>query len=362
MRPQWLRVTVKTVADRVGGAVDGDAGMELTGISMIWEALPGDLVFIGSEKYIPQWNECPAAAALVATRVAEKMARRPGTCLVIVEDVDVALALVLEMIKPPAPAAGMPPETAEGGGAIHPSALVDPTSRLGRGVRVGAFCVVGPGVVVGDATSRTRRCHCSMGSRSVQTASCGEVLSCERTASLETVAFSTRTSLWARAGRPAPDGAGVVKLPHVGGVEIGNDVEIGANTCIDRGKLSSTVIGDFCKIDNLCQIGHNCRLGRAVIVAGKVGISGSVTIGDGVLIGGGAGVADHVNVGAGAQIAAAAGVMRDVPAGMRVSGIPARHLQQFFREQSALAKLPELLRPRRQRFGDGVPAVAPPSP
>ncbi|MFM8457927.1 MAG: hypothetical protein ACKOB0_03140, partial [Chthoniobacterales bacterium] len=121
------------------------------------------------------------------------------------------------------------------------------------------------------------------------------------------------------------------------------------------------VIGDFCKIDNLCQIGHNSRLGRGVIVCGKVGISGSATIEDGVMIGGGAGVADHVTIGAGAAVAAAAGVMRDVPPGVRVSGIPARDIRQFFREQAAVARLPEMLRGApRMVAASQAPGVAPP--
>lgn len=356
-------MTIQEVADRVGGTVEGEGGSLITGVSLMWEAEAGDLVFIGNEKLFPEWEACPAAAALVSRRLGSKVPRRAGKSLIVVENVDLALAAVLEMIAQPEPVAGLPGSAADGGPAVHPSALVDATARLGRGVKVGAFCVVGPGVEVGEATTLHAGVTLFDGARIG-----GGCVLWSGVVVRERCVIGDRCILHANVVvgtdgfgyRPATDGRGVVRIPHLGHVEIGHDVEIGANTCIDRGKLSATVIGDFCKIDNLCQIGHNSRLGRAVIVAGKVGISGSVTIGDGVLIGGGAGVADHVTIGPRAQIAAAAGVMRDVPAGTRVSGIPARHIQQFFREQAALAKLPDLLRPHRPAFGEGVPPVAPP--
>lgn len=255
------------------------------------------------------------------------------------------------------PSAGLPAS------GIHPSAVVDATAKLDDGVRIGAHCVVGPRAEIGsrgilypgaavldDArvgadcvlwNGAILRERCMLGDRCVLNAN----------AVIGSDGFGFH---------PAPDGKGVAKIPHVGRVEIGNDVEIGANTCVDRGKLSATVIGDFCKIDNLCQVGHDSRLGRGVLVAGKVGISGSVVIGDGVMIGGGAGVADHVTIGPGAVIAAASGVMRDVPPRGRVSGIPARDIKQFFREQAALARLPDMVRTPRIAAAGQDPAIAPP--
>lgn len=357
-------MTVQEIADRLGGRIEGEASARITGIAMVREAVAGDLVFLGSERYVPAWAESPAVAALVSSRLAEKVPRRPGTALILVDDADIALAKLLDLFTAPPAEAGMPAIPPDGAVAIHPSAVVDATARLGGNVRIGAGCVVGPRVVVGGGTILQpgvtlyddavigRSCVLWTGVVVRENCVVGDRCVLHSHVVVGTDGFGYR---------PSSDGRGIVKIPHLGDVEIGNDVEIGANSCVDRGKLSSTVIGDLCKIDNLCQIGHNSRLGRAVMVAGKVGISGSVTIGDGVLIGGGAGIADHVTIGAGAQIAAAAGVMRDVPAGVRVSGIPARHIQQFFREQSALAKLPDILRPPRRNWGEGVPAVAPPT-
>jgi UDP-3-O-[3-hydroxymyristoyl] glucosamine N-acyltransferase len=128
-------------------------------------------------------------------------------------------------------------------------------------------------------------------------------------------------------------------VPQIGRVIIQDDVEIGANSTIDRGAISDTVIGEGTKIDNLVQIAHNVVIGRHCILAGQTGISGSVTIDDGVVMGGQVGLADHLHVGAGAAVGAKAGVMTDIPAGERWLGAPARPFKQFFREVMALERL-----------------------
>jgi UDP-3-O-[3-hydroxymyristoyl] glucosamine N-acyltransferase len=140
-----------------------------------------------------------------------------------------------------------------------------------------------------------------------------------------------------------------VKIPQIGIVRLGNGVEIGAGTCIDRGKFSETFIGDGTKIDNLCQIAHNCRIGRCVIMAGLVGLGGSVTIGDGAMIGGGTIVKDHITIGPGAKLAGCSGVMNDVPAGASWFGYVAQDARAGLREIAAMRKLPELLRDLKQR-------------
>ncbi len=358
-----LRFTVRELAQKVGGRAEGPSDPEVTGVATLEEAGPEDLVFISGEKFFPQWQESRARVALVSRRVASKVPVREGTSLIQVEDADLALAAILESIAPPPPEAGLPAPGANGAASVHASAVVDQSAQLGPRVRIGAHCVVGPRAVIGAGSVLYP------GAAVYDNAAVGEECILWSGATVrEFCVIGDRVSLHANAVigadgfgyRPASGGRGVVKIPHIGRVEIGNDVEIGANTCVDRGKLSATVIGDHCKIDNLCQIGHNCRLGRGVIIAGKVGVSGSVTIGDGVMIGGGAGVADHVTIGAGAAIAAAAGVMRDVPPGGKVSGIPARDIKQFFREQAAIARLPDMLRQPRVVAAGQAPSVAPP--
>jgi len=354
---QFPRMTVAEVAKHVGGEGRGDESLAIVGLGTIEAAGADDLVFVNSERYASLWGATAAKVALVTRKVAHRLPERGGTALVFVEDADVAFATLMKLAGVPPPDAGLPAS------GIHPSAVVDATAKLGDGVRIGAHCVVGPRANIGSGSILYP------GAAVFDDARVGaDCILWNGTIIRERCVLGDRCILNANVVigadgfgfRPAPDGKGVVKIPHAGRVEIGNDVEIGANTCVDRGKLSATVIGDFCKIDNLCQIGHNSHLGCGVIIAGKVGISGSVVIGDGVMIGGGAGVADHVTIGSGAVIAAAAGVMRDVPPRGRVSGIPARDIKQFFREQAALARLPDMVRPPRVAAAGQDPAIAPP--
>jgi UDP-3-O-[3-hydroxymyristoyl] glucosamine N-acyltransferase len=138
--------------------------------------------------------------------------------------------------------------------------------------------------------------------------------------------------------RPDPE-RGLVKIPQIGNVVLGNNVEIGANTCVDRGKFSSTVLGDGCKIDNLIQIGHNSKLGRFCIMAGQSGLAGSVTLGNGVLIGGSASITDHVTIGDGSIIGGGSGVTKDVPAGVTLLGYPAIDARDTLRQWAILKRL-----------------------
>lgn len=204
---------------------------------------------------------------------------------------------------------------------VDETAFIDETAEIAEGLRIGAHAVIGPGVIIGEGTQIGH----------------GVVISHAILGARVTILPGARIGQSGFGFAEGPEGP--VKIPQLGRVLIGDDVEIGANTTIDRGALDDTVIGAGSKIDNLVQIGHNVRIGRNCIIAAQCGISGSCIIGDGVMMGGQVGLADHLTIGAGAQLAAAAGLMRDVPPGEVWGGRPARPIKDWLRETAVLSKL-----------------------
>lgn len=267
-----------------------------------------------------------------------------GVTLVLVGDVPVALArLTRHFDRRPALAAP----------GVHASATVDPSASLGHGVRVGAGAVIGPGAVVGDDVTIGALASAGAGCR----IGAGSTLH-ERVVLADGVLLGARCRVQAGAVIGA-DGfgyafgpSGAEKIHHLGSVIVGDDVEIGANTCVDRGTLDATRIGDRCKIDNLVQIGHNVQIGCDVVVAGCCAIAGSVRIEDGAVLGGSVGIADHVRVGAGAQLAGRAGVTKPVPAGATWGGFPAQPMRRWARERYLINRLETLWGAHRARSDD----------
>ena len=225
---------------------------------------------------------------------------------------------------------------------IHPSAIVHESVILGKNVKIGAGCFVGKDVVLGDAVmlypNVTIFDKTKIGNSTVVWS--GTVIR-ERCDIGSHCIFHSNVSIGADGFgyRPSEDGRELVKVPQIGNVVIGNGVEIGANSCIDRGKFNSTIIGDGCKIDNLVQIAHNSVMGRSCIMAGHSGLAGSVTLGDGVIIGGSASIKEHTTIHSGAVVGGGSGVMRDVPAGKTVLGYPAKDSKETLKEWVAVSRL-----------------------
>lgn len=236
------------------------------------------------------------------------------------------------------PAAARPqPVTGESGistGAhIHPSAqleadvTVEPGAVIGANVAIGSGSIIAPGAVIGANCRIGRDTYIGPGATIIHALLGNRVI-------IHSGVQIGQDGFGFVGGATGPE-----KMPQLGRVIIQDDVEIGANSTIDRGALSDTIIGEATKIDNLVQIAHNVRIGRACLIAALCGISGSVTMGDGVMMGGSVGLADHISIGSGAQIAARSGVMNDIPAGERWAGAPARPIKDFFREVAAIRKL-----------------------
>jgi UDP-3-O-[3-hydroxymyristoyl] glucosamine N-acyltransferase len=315
---------------------EAPAGAELTvvGLSTPDAAGPDDLVFAESEKYLDALSASQALAAIVPPGFPDL----PGKTLLRVARPRLAFLRVAERFV-----------QTSGGGGVHPDASVHPDAELGPGVSVGPCAVIGAGARIGA------NCHIAAGAYVGEGVHLGEDCVIEPNASLlHDVRLGDRVIIHANASIGG-DGFGYAwledhhhKIPQLGTVEIGDDVEIGCNSCVDRAALGVTRIGRGSKLDNLVHVAHNCELGEHVVLAGQSGMGGSVTIGSGVVAGGHAAFTDHIEVGAGAKISGKSGVTKNVEPGETLAGFPARPVKQAWKEQAAVSKLPDLLKEFRK--------------
>lgn len=314
----------------LNGIIVGETTHKISAPEQLDLASETEISFIGNKKYEKYWETSNACAAVVN----EDISINPGENKVFikVKNADLAMSQILGLFAPE------PPQFAF---EIHPTAVVDTSAKIGTGTRIGANCYVGPNVILGENVTLypnvTILDECTIGKGT--TLWSGAVVR-ERCHVGAYCILHPNCTIGADGFgfRPCPE-RGLAKIPQIGNVIIGNNVEIGANSTVDRGKFSSTVLGDGCKIDNLVQIGHNSKLGRFCIMAGNSGLAGSVTLGNGVIIGGSASIKDHLTLGDGVTIGAGSGVAADVPAGKTMLGYPAVEARTALKQWAILKRM-----------------------
>lgn len=326
-------ITAEAIAALVGGELIGDGTASVSTVAPLDRANPDQLSFLGSAKYSDLLASSNAGVVLVDPEFRDAMSNARARILV-EKPMEKMLAVLPRLYSQKTESPG-----------VASTARIGKGASVGKGVSVGEYAVIEAGAAIGDGTQLGA--HAVVGENVFLGANCK---------------LYPHATIYARAklgdrvvlhsgARVGCDGFGYVfrdgahrKIPHVGGCVIGDDVEIGANTTIDRGSIDDTVVGAGTKIDNLVHVAHNVRIGKLCLIMAQVGIAGSVVVEDGCILAGQAGLSGHITIGAGARLAAQAGVFGDVPAGETWSGYPARPHRESLRASGALFKLAGMMR------------------
>ena len=325
---------VSHVARAAHGKV-ADSDLILSGVAPLQLAGPHEVSFLDNRRYADALGATAAGAVIVHP---DMVTRVPASCVAIVTPepyLGWARVAALFHPEPPTAAGRHPSAVVDASAAVDPSAEIGPFVVVEAHADIGARCRVGPGAIIGRGVRIGADCRIGAHT-SISHALLGDRVSLGPGVRIGHEGFGF-----------APTKAGFVTVPQLGRVIVEHDVEVGANTTVDRGSAQDTVIGAGSRLDNLVQIGHNVRIGRACVIVSQAGISGSTVVEDFVMIGGQAGLTGHLTIGRAARIGAKAGVMADVPAGQEVAGAPAMPVRAFFRQTATLRRLVEEAQARR---------------
>jgi UDP-3-O-[3-hydroxymyristoyl] glucosamine N-acyltransferase len=323
-----VSLTAQAVADLVGGRLLGDGEVCIEAIRPLDRAGPNALSFAISSRYAHDLGSSQAGAVLIPEGLVG--GESGPRARIVVRDPYEALVRVIRTLFPD----------------DQPAGGIDPTARIGEGtvigadVSVGAYVVLGRGVRLGARTRLAHHVSLGDGVSVGDDAVLGPSVVCYAGTRLGSrVVLKAGAVIGGDGFGYLSDGKGHTRIPHIGGCIIDDDVEVGSNTCIDRGSIDDTVVGRGTKLDNLVQVGHNVRIGERCLVMAGVGIAGSTRIGNDAILAGHVGVTDHLVIGERARIAAKSAIFGDVPAGASFSGHPARPHRQFLRAQAAMYRL-----------------------
>lgn len=321
---------LQELANKIGGTIIGSPDTEVTAAVTIARATAGDITFAATQNHYDQFRESDAAAVIVAANVDRDETRNA----IVVDDVLSSFTKLVEIFQPPVERSPV---------GISPQAIVAKSADIAEGVSIYPGAVIMDGVKIGSGTvifpNVTVMENCRIGANSKLFAGCvlyentivGDRVILHAGVVLGTYGFGYQSSA-----------AGHKLSAQLGNVVVGNDVEMGANTTVDRGTFDSTTIGDGTKLDDQVMIGHNCKIGKHNLFCSQVGIAGSCTTGDFVVMGGQVGLGDHLTIGSNVSIGAKSGLMQDVESNQQVLGVPARPARQTMQIMAITGKLPAM--------------------
>jgi UDP-3-O-[3-hydroxymyristoyl] glucosamine N-acyltransferase len=337
-----VETTVEELAALVGGrVVGGDGKAPITGVASVSDAVAGDITFFGNAKYLPALRTSCATCALVPEDFSETIA----PVQIQVANPSLAFSKVVAQFAP------APIEYPVG---IHPSAVIDPMARVGKNVSIQAHVVIEPGAEIGDGTFLGANVYIGHGARVGADCKIYPSVSIrERCVLGDRVVIHSGAVIGSDGFGFEMNNGRYVKIPQIGIVQVDNDVEIGANTTIDRARFGRTWIGEGTKIDNLVQIAHNVVIGKHSILVSQVGISGSSRVGNYATLAGQVGVVGHIEIGDQAIVAAKSGVSKSVPAKEMWWGSPASPIHEAKERVAHIKRIPKLIE-RVKRLEDRV--------